>query len=798
MIKTKMNTLKLKPVFIGVVVIALGITPIHMLQAQETESQEADKSEIELITVTSRGRPEVIQEVPLSITAFSQEDMKRRSISELDDVARFTPGFSFEDFSGGFATPIIRGQAQTSVTALEQNVATFFDGLYIPRSWAIDIGTSNVERIEIVKGPQSARYGRNAFAGAINYIPVKAAVGDDEISGNIDVVFGSDERVDYGGFIQIPISEKFAIAASYNTSEFDGSWENSHPYADLDIGDDRSTNGNVGGRDNTSYSISLAAEPTEKWKFDLAYYNYEVKNEARAGRAYDHNYNTEEFNCGNTQFGKNLLICGEIPAPDETTIVDPRAYGVHANTDTIRFSTSYALSDMWSVSYLYGKIEGDTDIGTSSEPDPINCGTILNANLGFADLCNFQTTPIGGIEYDSHELRFSFVGDKLSAAFGGYISSGEDDYRFISFNIAPITDPNDYMTLVNQVVPSYILNPGPFNSPLANELTKTDVNSIFGELQWTSEDGATRAGTEVRYAKTEVDLLNNRSGEAFNAEFNAVTPRFTVEHDLNDDSLLFASLAKGNKGGGFNGSATFVEDQTFGEETNWVAEIGSKNTFLDGDLVLNGSVYFIDWSDIQVQSADPGSDSPQNSAITLNLGDAEVFGFEIDTVYLLTDNLTVDATFSYADSTYKNGTKDQRLARPSVGGGTPCDDIVCNSDGEVGGNDTERTPKSQASLGIQWEGSLDSGYYYIRSDLSWQSKFYATTANVATIPSRTLLNLSAGIDLDNGISLNVWAKNATDEIYTSNAFVVISPFNDLYNLFYGERRTVGLNASYKF
>ena len=98
--------------------------------APDTETaEEADAGPV--IIVTARSRAESIQEVPLAITAFGEEDIERRGIQELDDVARFTPGFSFEDFSGGFAQPVIRGQATSRVTALESNVSTFFDGIYI-------------------------------------------------------------------------------------------------------------------------------------------------------------------------------------------------------------------------------------------------------------------------------------------------------------------------------------------------------------------------------------------------------------------------------------------------------------------------------------------------------------------------------------------------------------------------------------------------------------------------------------------------------------------------------------------
>ena len=153
------------------IAIALAGGAATAASAQDAQpAAEEDQDAGNVIIVTARFREESLLDVPLAITAFDEEALERQSIQDLDDIARFTPGLSFEDFSGGFANPVIRGQAQTRVTALETNVSTFLDGIYIPRSWAVDIGTTNLERVEIVKGPQSARYGRNAFSGAINYV----------------------------------------------------------------------------------------------------------------------------------------------------------------------------------------------------------------------------------------------------------------------------------------------------------------------------------------------------------------------------------------------------------------------------------------------------------------------------------------------------------------------------------------------------------------------------------------------------------------------------------------------------
>lgn len=771
------------------------------LMGSSAYAQGADEDNaIDVITVTARGREESIQDVPLAITAFDKEALEQRSIVELEDIARFTSGFSFEDFSGGFSNPVIRGQSQTRATALESNVSAFFDGIYVPRSWAVDIGASNLERIEVVKGPQSARYGRNAFSGAINYVPVKASLAiEDSITGEVSATAGSDERFDGGFTLQGKVNEQFALAASYNYSTFDGSYENTHPFADLDLG--KGTSGNIGGWDNSSFSLSALYEPTDRLSFEVAYYNYSLENEARASQWFGEAVSPGIFNCGSTRFGQGSLICGELPEATDTAIADPRDFGVHSDTDLLRFSASFDITDALSVNYLYGVIQGDVDIGTSGEPDRINCGTVVGPPA-FANLCNFQNAPVGDIDYSTHEVRLSFDnGGAFRFAGGLFVSDGQDEFRFNSLNLAPITDPNNFQPLVGTPIPSFNFNPGPFNIELTNESTDTDVMSVFGETQWTSKDGLTRAGVELRYSETNVTTVDNRRDLGFTEDFKAFTPRVIIERDFTEQTMVYGSISRGAKTGGFNATAIAPENQTFDEEFNWTYEIGTKNVFMDDRLVLNGAFYYTDWQDIQINSSDPDAANPNAVNITLNLGNAEIVGFELDAIFYATDNLTFDGTFSLASGEYTDGTVDGRLFREGPGGiPAPCDDVVCNSNGLVEGNEIERTPQTQASIGAQWDNRIDAwdADYYVRTDISWQSSFFATTANVGEIPSRTLTNLRAGVTFANNFDVSVWARNLTDEQFVSNAFVVLLPFGNTYGNFFGERRTFGVTGRYRF
>lgn len=749
-----------------------GFSQIANAQEEAAAEEDASARRMNTVIVTSRSRAESIQDVPLSITALDEDTLAEKNIANLEDVARFTSGFSFENFSGGFSTPIIRGQAQTRVTALESNVSTFFDGVYIPRSWAVDVGTSSMSRIEVVKGPQSARYGRNAFAGAINYIPAKAELGIEELTGSASTTIGDNERLDFGGYAIIPVNDKFTIASSYNYSEYDGSWENNHPFAGVETSP--GTTGNAGGWKNDAFSLTAIAEPADGWTVEAGFFNFDISREMTANTQYQEA--AGQMNCGAIRnFGTQSLFCGEIPGLTGELSIDPRAYSVQSDTDIMRFRTAYDLTDDVEVSYLFGKIKGEVDIANLTVTDAANCVS-----------CTFQNAPIGAINYDSHELKLDYSGDSFRGALGAFFSEGTDDYKFEYVIVGGISD-NNFFSLPD--------DPTAIRVPLESTTTETEVTSLFAEGQYTFPGGATRIGGEVRFSETELMATNNATGASLDATFDVVTPRFTLEHDLTADTLLYASAARGAKAGGFNPTAVDDAYKVFEEEFNWTYELGAKNTFMDGRLVLNGALFYTDWTNVQINSPDPSSSIPDAVNITLNLGDATVLGVEGDFAFYATDNLSFDGTFSHTKAEYSDGTIDARFRRTPA----PCDDIVCDSSGDVGGNEIERTPATQASFGTQWEDEFAAwdATWNARADLTWQSDFYATSANLATIPARTLLSLRAGIQWDN-FDVSIWAKNVTDEEYVTNAYVVIIPFGNSYQTFYGAKRSIGITGKYSF
>lgn len=763
------------------------------------QDEAADDFTGDTIVVTARNREESLQDVPLAITAFSQEDFKRRNIETLDDVARLTAGLSFEDFSGGFATPVIRGQTQTRITALESNVSTFLDGVYIPRAWAFDVGTANLNRIEVVKGPQSARYGRNAFAGAINYIPFKASLSDDPLSGQISGTVGSDERFDGGFRANLVLHERLAVAGSFNYSTFDGTFENAHPFADL-LDLEQGTSGNIGGFEKNSFSASAIANPIDPLTVEVSFNRFNVENEARAGR------NLQQFagelNCGTEGFsfafagvfGGPRLFCGELPGPDEQAITDPRAFDIFAETDILRVGLNYEISDVLDFFYSFSTVNGDVVSAGASESDQINCGLFPFGG------CAFTGSPNGAIDYVSHEARLVFDNDAdWRFELGGFVSNGEDNFQTLTAFIPElelgVTDPATVEGALGLLEAA---------APLGADLTETEIRAVFGAFEWRSPGERFKFAAEIRYSENDISGLDltDPSAVALNETFSFFTPRVTAEYRVTDESLAYASVARGAKAGGFNPGATLPENLTFDEELNWTYELGVKNQFLDNRLVLNGAVFFTDWSNLQISSPDFGSPALLPANITTNLGGARVFGVEVESIFRATENLTFDGSFSYTDNRYRDGVFDQRFAAGAfnAGGLPPCDDIVCPSNGDIGGNRIERTPSTQISFGTEWEGDipqLDNASYYIRGDLSWQNEFFASPINLATIPDRFLLGASAGVSVG-PVDASVWVRNLTDESFVSNTFVTIISFNNSYNTFFGDRRSFGATVELNF
>lgn len=787
--------------------ILAGVSLLSLSQPAVVWAQESDAAEdasdnaastLETIYVSARRIEESLQDAPLAISAFTGADLDERGLDDLTEIARSTPGFSFENFNGAFATPVIRGQSQNRLTNPVQNVATFYNGVHIPRGYMIDASLLNIGQVEVLRGPQSAALGRNAYAGAINFI---TRTPGDEFDARLSAAIGENDyqktQLTIEGAL---VPGVLSLIAGYTASEYDGAWENNHALANAS---GARTSGNLGGFDAQSWMAGAYFTPIENLDLKLTYLHSErdIENPAQYSISGTPLYAVNTLNCSpNPVTGANRLFCGEL-SPDPVVqagetrkdglVVDPRT-GLTLESDILSLEVGYQITSTLDVAYLYGFAKGDFEGAGSSGRDPeVGYNGPAAPFLGLAGANLIDTSGNGSIEATSHELRLTWSpSDNFTGYVGGFYSESDDLTDFALINVPAQT--------VGPLSPGVSLN---FPGFADKSLNAREVTSLFALISY--DQGPWSVSVEGRYTEEDVTETNQFVSPETSAtrSFDYFTPRLTAGYEITSTNRIYASFASGTKAGGFNvgGSApqTFGDpDQvTFEPEENDTFEFGSRNELLDNRLILNGTLYFIDATNIQVSEPRVGA----NGTVIGNRAAAETWGLELDASFDVSDNLNLYGAVGYANAEYGDGTLDPSNA-------ARCDGIVCVAISDpsspttlavdISGNQLERTPKWTTNLGFRWDGTLsESMDYFLRGNLSYQDKQYTNSLSISSVPERTILDAAIGVEYG-GLTVTLSADNLLDEQYVSSAFEV--GFLQTYSPNLGDRRRVVLAVDYDF
>lgn len=844
------------------------------------------ENSLEEVIVTARKREESIQDIPVSVTPFTAGALERRGFVGLDDIAASTPGFTYESFitGGNHGNAVIRGLAQQFTTSRIQNVSFFIDGVYLQRQSMLNLGMIDMERVEVIKGPQNALFGRNAFAGAVNYITAKPKA---EFESYISATVGDNERRDFKASFNGPIGFDGRLLGKLTLgfTEYDGHTENDHPMADADPSGP-STKGNLGGWDDEIYSLLLTYEPTDVLTLRTSYYKNKAMKETGAGYSIsgvnaarfgfrrddqlDLNCNERTVNdignpspsAAHTGFS---AWCGELPKTaagslgprtQDGILIDPRGIGQVATTDVMTFTADYDLSESWSAHYLFGFADHETQsTGGPGGEDPlvgrgIAADFVINAAdnqdpNGYKYANTFSGRPNSILEAFSHELRFDYdSGDRFRASVGTYYAKTKDREHstvFISDVCAADTEEHRQNCSEPLSTPSSAVpDPGRLTTGIVyDQVTRQHANArledtsfedeimalffsgsylIVDNLDLTIEGRLTREdksvfrhtdpfgltfGQSITYGPPQDPVVPGVADTVSSSiivleddeQFVYFTPRGIVNWSLNDQQMVYFSLAKGLKTGGFN-NAESESQLVYDEATNWTYELGSKNKLFDAALTLNAALFYIDWADLQ-GSVPPEEASLSSSDVITNIGDATSIGLELEAAYRFNRYVSVDVGLTYNDASYDDGVKFSP-GRQDAATGIGCDGITCPADGEVGGNQLARSSKEQASLGLNIQKDLDSGWLLSgRIDTNYQSKQFLTPLNLGWVPERMITNLSLNVlGPDDRWNVSLWGKNITDEVFPASAFV-IGVFNQ-YLVGMGARRSFGATIKYTY
>jgi iron complex outermembrane receptor protein len=859
----------------------LGVAVLAALQHTTALAQGEASAQIEEIVVTARRRSESLQDVPLSITPFGNAALTNRDMHTLEDIANNTVGMNYwgSPTSGYQSSPTIRGLATGFLQDRVQNVAGFFNGIYLQRQSMMNVGMTDLQRVEVLKGPQNAMYGRSAFAGAINYVTEKPA---EEFSGYVSTTQGKDDREDYRGAINVPLFDNKLLTRVFaGKSEYDGHTDNRHPVAGGGAGG-FSNEDNLGGWDDETYNVALTFMPTDNLSIHGEYYKTDLKRESQpyyilsglrdvaeftTGRYDDLNFNEITYlnpnagtitgntmwqgefpdsspGAGNCIFSTSQHPCSEPDQRSDEIVVDPRAYGMKSTTEISSIDLSWHANEHLQLHYQFGYVDHDGSTAGPAERDQLNGAELFDIIDTFNSSIS-SARPIIELETDSHELRLDWqAADNLSTTLGLFYASVDDkQHDFTVF--APVCSDRDlnnsgsnedelagcetsYDESVNNTPLDQILinpfwlfsrenwhgkegNKTEFDDDIWAVFISADYQfndqwSLRGEARYSEEDRSIKRLTDgFALAPGEIGcspgaipfcLPSGIIQEKDSDTFDFFAPRASLEWQWAEENMLYASVAKGVKAGGFNNAAA-ASEQTYDEETNWTYELGSKNLFADGSLLLNAALYYIDWQDIQ--GSEPPEDASINSAAVIgNIGDATSMGIELNSTWHITQNFFLDLGYAYNDAEYDSGEYDtaQRYLyynceQDIVVAGDLCGDT------NIKGNKLPRNSEHQAIGALNFNMSV-AGDWMINARVAanYQSKQYTTPLNQAHVPSRTLVDANIVLSSGAGWEFAVWGKNLTDEEYAAGVLNILE--QNKYMVSLGAPRTWGARLKYSF
>lgn len=693
---------------------AIWASPVGVAHAQEG-AEASDE-----IVVTARRREESLQSVPLSINAFTAQTIENAGIENIEDIALMTPGFTFAPlFGGGAATPTIRGQ---STTIGEPNVGFFIDGVYVSSRAMMDATLGDdVARVEVVKGPQSALYGRNTFGGAVNII---TRAPSDDFEGRLEASYGEFNTMGLRGSLSGPIAENnlyFRIGATHNSS--DGYFENSL------------TGGNLDSRETTVIAGTLEARPTNAITFRLraAYQNTEDGDDPLRFAA---NNSFPTFLQGPPTPAGFQMFTGELRGSD-TFAVTPG----HNNRELGAFSFT-------------GEWEGDNFTFTSITGfNDLHLDFAVDGDYTAASV-NYQTTLVD--LYDiSQEFRLASTGDsRLSWLVGGYYYTVSSDTHV----------DNAYGADALAIISGFPAGFGAWRRLVGGGRSdvheETDSFALFGQIGYDITDSL-RVSAEGRWTNEtkSVDslavggLLNPPPGPATLTfvdarDFENFVPRVTVEFDAAEDVLLYASAAQAVKVGGCNtnivAGSPIPSERLYDPETAWNYEIGAKTSWYGGRLVLNGALYQIDWSDQIVRAI-----GASGALLNVNAGATTVRGAELEMRARPMDGLELNAGVAYTDSAYDS----YNFALLGLIGINP----------NLAGTRLQYVSEWQANASVQYIFPVSADVdWFNRIDFAYQSDQSSVQPANAFVGDATIVNLRTGFDFNN-VSLRIFANNVTEE-----------------------------------
>lgn len=556
--------------------------------AEETNTQGKEKVALEVIQVTAQKRTQSIQEVPIAISAFGDDDLARTNSSDMSDLQYFTPNLMIAD-NGNTPRIGIRGISDFSRNpGYDNRVSVYVDGIYAGRSGAANQSTLDIERVEVLRGPQGTLFGKNTVAGALSLTSRKPT---EDFSGSIKIDVGNDDYLSVTGLINGTLIEDRLLAKLVvNDKQRDGYKTNIHTGDDLD------------GLDEHAARLQL------RWLMDKGEANiYVDSSKDKTARI--------SYESVNDPFAPEIF---EI-AVDGETFQSTETSGLGVNID-------YSLPNDFELTSITGYRQ--TDVSTSDDEDysAFDVAVIRTSEDSSHFSQEFRLTSPFHDSYDYVLGLFYFdqSNESASAAIGG------DKFP----------NPNTSVSVPAQVDVSSVA------AFIHGNYRVSERWQLTGGLRYTYEEKSVDYNIrDTTGIFTNGSLQDERDAENF-------SPKLGVNFFVNQDLMFYSGYSRGFKSGGWNVDFISTFDKvSFDDEQVDSYELGMKSTLADGRIRFNAALYSANYSDFQVFQFVPLDTGGTIISIT-NAAEVTAKGFETDVNWAATENITLWATYGYTDSSF--------------------------------------------------------------------------------------------------------------------------------------------------
>ena len=718
----------------------------------------AQNNAIEEVIVSAEKRNESLQDVSISVTALTEDVLEIKNITDFVGLSAIAPGVTVAKNEGYKTIISIRGVGdETNQNAIAApSVALHMDGIFIASKFSLRTDFIDLERIEVLRGPQGTLFGQNSTGGTINVISQKPSF--DETKGKIDLAIGNYGLTKFRGAVNIPLSDKVATRMSVVSTDRDGFSKNILNNQDLDDANHTSL------RSDWFFDISDTTSLRVFGQF------FDANNNGAAMKGLDdptpNPRKLAQDSASDYQLSSEIIAAilnVELGFADLKILASSQEDDIYVSRDNDRhnFGDVHGSGPLEGIPYIAAEYRPETSVVET---------TTFEVNLISNEPINEKIDWIVGALYFDHEIANAIYEvkdvnnikllDQMDGAFTPYVH-------------APICATNPFEGICFAAYDAEL-------GFVSEAYPTRESFSVYGQATYNAQDNM-RYIFGMRYTEDSFssDVTNFFGLQTYliEDEIDEKTGKFAIEYDVDGDTMVYASYTKGFKPGGSNLTFGWPEDdeQNFGaqpapqliyplfkSEIIDAFEFGLKTDLMEGRMRANVSAFMYDYENLQFQSTDP---DVYRGGVA-NIPESEMSGVELELIGILSDTLSMDLRISTLDTEitadyealdnikselYFFGEEPQRYALRE----------------NIKGNRLAKSPEFTANFGLQYNGELKSGIpLRATAEVIHRGDFQQRVFNspfVDQVDSYTVVNLTTSIEISETSGVDFMILNASDK-----------------------------------